>query len=149
MDYKRGECGQPKPDAFLYVTDTGASAIIVIDTKTEQSWRVSHKSMYPAPEAGTFSVDGQQFDLMDGVVGLTLGKTHRFDKSRAKKSSGSADRPNSRSRHFSSRTLDFTFATHYVLLGQAWCKMSGAGGFECDIYENLFVKEGEESNGLE
>lgn len=37
--------------------------------------------MYPAPEAGTFSVDGQQFDLMDGVVGLTLGKTRRFDES--------------------------------------------------------------------
>jgi len=75
VDYPREQCGQTnnKPDAFLYVTDTAGYAIIVIDIQAEKSWRVLHRTMFPSPEAGTFRVSGQQFDLMDGVLGLALG----------------------------------------------------------------------------
>ncbi|XP_059469981.1 protein yellow-like [Neocloeon triangulifer] len=84
VEYKNAnQCGRKeKPDAYLFVTDTAAYAIIVIDTSTERSWRVTDKTMYPAPEAGTFNVAGVQFELMDGIVGLALGPPQGFNGER-------------------------------------------------------------------
>jgi lysophospholipid acyltransferase (LPLAT)-like uncharacterized protein len=77
VEYPKGKCGRPN-EAVLYVADTVAFAIIVINLATETAWRVVDKTVFPSPEAGTFYVSGQTFELMDGVLGMTLGMHLNF-----------------------------------------------------------------------
>jgi len=72
VEYPNGKCGRPN-DAVLYIADTVAFAIIVMDLATERAWRVVDKTVFPTPEAGTFNVGGETFELMDGVLGMVLG----------------------------------------------------------------------------
>lgn len=72
VEYPRGTCGAPN-EAILYVADTVAFAIIVINLSTETAWRVVDKTVFPSPEAGTFNVARETFELMDGVLAMTLG----------------------------------------------------------------------------
>jgi hypothetical protein len=73
VEYHKGKCGRPN-DAFVYIADTVAFAIIVIDLSRETAWRVVDKTIFPSPEAGTFNVARETFELMDGVLGMTLGE---------------------------------------------------------------------------
>lgn len=46
------------------------SGIIVYDSLKDQAWRVMHASMFPDPDFSDYSIDGEMFSLMDGIVGL-------------------------------------------------------------------------------
>lgn len=46
------------------------SGIIVYDSLKDQAWRVMHPSMFPDPDFSDYSIDGEMFSLMDGIVGL-------------------------------------------------------------------------------
>ncbi|GJQ83891.1 putative melanin biosynthetic process [Trypoxylus dichotomus] len=59
-------------DAYVYVADCQTFSIIVYDVKNDHAWRASDKTMYPYPNYGTYKIEGEQFDLMDGVLGMDL-----------------------------------------------------------------------------
>ncbi|XP_065352589.1 protein yellow-like [Cloeon dipterum] len=72
VEYPNGTCGRHN-DAVLYIADNRRFALIVYDLKANKAWRVTDKTMYPSPEEGTIYVAGENFELMDGVIGLALG----------------------------------------------------------------------------
>ncbi|XP_022115594.1 protein yellow isoform X1 [Pieris rapae] len=57
---------------FVYVADVSGFGILVVDVDRDRSWRVSHRHFFPYPSHGSFSIDGETFDLMDGVFGFAL-----------------------------------------------------------------------------
>lgn len=59
-------------DTFVYVADCQTFSIIVYDVRKQTSWRASDKTMYPYPNWGTYDIQQESFDLMDGVLGMTL-----------------------------------------------------------------------------
>lgn len=59
-------------DTFVYVADCQTFSIIVYDVRRHISWRATDKTMYPYPDSGTFDIQGESFDLMDGVLGMAL-----------------------------------------------------------------------------
>ncbi|XP_019868132.1 protein yellow isoform X2 [Aethina tumida] len=63
----RGPCDS----AYVYMTDTAAPGIVVLDSVNSNFWRFQHPSMYPDPDFSDYNVAGETFTLMDGVVGLT------------------------------------------------------------------------------
>jgi lysophospholipid acyltransferase (LPLAT)-like uncharacterized protein len=71
VEYPGGNCGAPT-DAVIYIADTVGYALIVVDLASQQAWQIRDKTMFPSPEAGTFNVAGETFELMDGVLGLAL-----------------------------------------------------------------------------
>ncbi|CAB3381794.1 Hypothetical predicted protein [Cloeon dipterum] len=71
VEYPKGTCGSPK-DAFLYIADTASFAIIVADLSTDQSWRIIQKTVLPDPDASTFHVGKETFEMMNGVMGMAL-----------------------------------------------------------------------------
>ncbi|XP_065209947.1 protein yellow-like [Planococcus citri] len=60
-------------DSIAYIADVAAFGLIVFDLQKKTSWRVNHNYFYPTQTAGTATVAGTTFDLMDGVFGLALG----------------------------------------------------------------------------
>lgn len=60
------------PNTMVYIADVNGFGIVVYDFAANRSWRVQNKFMYPSPYAGTFTLSGETFDLMDGVFGLAL-----------------------------------------------------------------------------
>lgn len=68
VDVRGGRC----VDAFAYVADVLEFGLIVFEARSRTSWRVSHNYFYPFPTHGSFSIAGESFDLMDGVMGLGL-----------------------------------------------------------------------------
>ncbi|XP_055698793.1 major royal jelly protein 1-like [Phlebotomus papatasi] len=63
-----GRCDQ----TMVYIADVTGFGIIVYDYKRHRSWRVQNKLAFPHPKYGTFSIKGDSFDLMDGVLGLAI-----------------------------------------------------------------------------
>ncbi|KAJ2946022.1 hypothetical protein O0L34_g4942 [Tuta absoluta] len=63
-----GDCS----DTFVYVADATGFGLVVVDVANNRSWRVINKFFYPYPSRGNFSVDGVNFDLMDGLMGMAL-----------------------------------------------------------------------------
>lgn len=61
-------------DAFAYLPDLGAYAVIVYDFKNNRSYRVKHNYFYFNPTKGDFNVGGINFQWTDGVFGMALGK---------------------------------------------------------------------------
>nr|ATB56353.1 yellow-d2 [Leptinotarsa decemlineata] len=59
-------------NTFVYLADCQTYSIIVYDLQRQTSWRVTDKTMYPNPDCGTYSIQGDSFDLMDGVLGMSL-----------------------------------------------------------------------------
>ncbi|XP_077301270.1 dopaminechrome tautomerase-like [Arctopsyche grandis] len=57
-------------DAFVYISDTAAPGMIVYDGKTDNAWRITHAAMYPDPDFSRYTIGEDQFELMDGIVGL-------------------------------------------------------------------------------
>ncbi|XP_059470371.1 protein yellow-like [Neocloeon triangulifer] len=72
VEYPRGTCGKPT-DAILYIADVTAYSLIVANLATGRAWSVKDKTVYPSPEAGTYDIAGESFELMDGILGLALG----------------------------------------------------------------------------
>ncbi|CAH1108269.1 unnamed protein product [Psylliodes chrysocephalus] len=59
-------------DTFAYLADCQTYSIIVYDLKRDTSWKVSDKTMYPHPDYGTYTIQGESFELMDGILGMSL-----------------------------------------------------------------------------
>ncbi|CAD7090714.1 unnamed protein product [Hermetia illucens] len=57
---------------MVYIADIDYHGLVVYDYEENTSWRIENKLMYPNPDWGTFTIAGQSFDLMDGLVGLAL-----------------------------------------------------------------------------
>lgn len=60
------------PNTMVYIADVTGFGLLVYDLQQDRSWRVQNKNLYSAPHAGTFTIAGESFDLMDGVFGLAL-----------------------------------------------------------------------------
>lgn len=61
-------------DSVAYIADVNGYGLVVFDLARQSSWRVEYNFFYPFPHMGTMTVNGQTFDLMDGVFGLALSK---------------------------------------------------------------------------
>ncbi|XP_050511655.1 protein yellow-like isoform X1 [Diabrotica virgifera virgifera] len=59
-------------NTFAYFADCQTYSIVVYDLKNYRSWRVTDKTMYPYPDYGTYNVQGDSFELMDGILGMSL-----------------------------------------------------------------------------
>ncbi|KAL1494118.1 hypothetical protein ABEB36_009767 [Hypothenemus hampei] len=59
-------------DTFVYVADVLGFSLLVYDVANKKSWRIQDKTFYPFPTHGTYNIAGDSFDLMDGILGLTL-----------------------------------------------------------------------------
>lgn len=59
-------------DTFVYVADCQTYSLIVYDVAHQTSWQITDKTMYPYPNYGRFTIQGEHFDLMDGVLGMAL-----------------------------------------------------------------------------
>ncbi|CAO1438219.1 unnamed protein product [Diamesa tonsa] len=75
VDTQRSRCDE----AFAYVPDLGAYAVIVYDFKNDKSWRVKHNFFHFDPLQGNFDVGGVNFQWTDGVFGAALGKVTNDD----------------------------------------------------------------------
>ncbi|XP_026323224.1 protein yellow-like [Hyposmocoma kahamanoa] len=73
VDVRPGDCS----DTYVYVADVTGYALVVVDVARERSWRLTHRLFYPFPSRGTFTVDGESFDEMDGVLGMALSPWRR------------------------------------------------------------------------
>ncbi|XP_028174654.1 protein yellow-like isoform X1 [Ostrinia furnacalis] len=67
----RGTAGNCQ-DTFVYIADVSGFGMLVVDVANDRSWRVTHRLMFPYPSHGTFTIDGESFDLMDGILGMAL-----------------------------------------------------------------------------
>lgn len=67
-------------DTFVYIADVSGFGLLVVDVLRNRSWRVAHRLFYPYPSKGTFTIDGESFDLMDGVLGMALSPYHGGDR---------------------------------------------------------------------
>lgn len=65
---REGDCS----NTFVYVADVTGFGLLVVDVDNNRSWRVSHRLFFPFPNRGTFTIDGESFELMDGVLGMAL-----------------------------------------------------------------------------
>ncbi|NP_001161913.1 yellow-e3 precursor [Tribolium castaneum] len=59
-------------DTFIYIADCQTYSVIVYDVQKGVIWKATDKTMYPYPNYGTFDILGDSFDLMDGVLGMSL-----------------------------------------------------------------------------
>lgn len=64
--------GNTCEDTFVYIADVTGFAIIVYDHQNTRSWRIRNNLFFPYPDSGTFSISNEVFDLMDGILGMTL-----------------------------------------------------------------------------
>ncbi|KOX78395.1 Protein yellow [Melipona quadrifasciata] len=67
-------------NTFAYIADVTGFALIVYDFSNSRSWKISNNLFYPYPAYGTFDINGDTFDLMDGILGLALGPVHNGDR---------------------------------------------------------------------
>lgn len=72
----KGRC----QEAFAYIADVTGFGLIVVDAHREKSWRVTSNYFYPDPLNGHFNINNEQFDLMDGVLGLALSPAQNGKK---------------------------------------------------------------------
>ncbi|CAH2037590.1 unnamed protein product, partial [Iphiclides podalirius] len=70
LDVRRN--GNDCSDTYAYVADVSGFGFLVVDVANNRSWRVTHKYTFPYPSWGTFTIAGESFDLMDGVLGMAL-----------------------------------------------------------------------------
>lgn len=59
-------------NTMVYIADVTGFGIVVYDLRRGRSWRTHNKLVYPVPTYGTFNVAGEEFDLMDGILGMAL-----------------------------------------------------------------------------
>ncbi|XP_044759116.1 major royal jelly protein 1-like [Coccinella septempunctata] len=58
--------------AFVYISDTASPGIVVYNSAQDTAWRLIHPTMYPDPDFSDYTIQGETFTLMDGVVGLAF-----------------------------------------------------------------------------
>jgi len=58
--------------SFVYIADVTGFALLVYDVTTARMWKVIDKTFYPYPSHGTFTIEHESFDLMDGILGMDL-----------------------------------------------------------------------------
>uniref|UniRef100_A0A336N022 CSON011032 protein n=1 Tax=Culicoides sonorensis TaxID=179676 RepID=A0A336N022_CULSO len=61
-------------NAFAYLSDLGAYAIIVYSFKENKAWRVKHHYFAFDPLAGNYTVGGVNFQWTDGIFGIALDR---------------------------------------------------------------------------
>nr|BDD85299.1 yellow-d protein [Ischnura senegalensis] len=59
-------------NTYAYSADVTSYGLVVTDTKRGNSWRIENKLFYPYPTWGSFNINGDEFDLMDGVISLAI-----------------------------------------------------------------------------
>lgn len=59
-------------DTFVYIADVSRFQLIVYDHRNRKSWNIQNNLFYPYPPHGHFTINGESFDLMDGLFGLAL-----------------------------------------------------------------------------
>lgn len=59
---------------MVYIADVNGFAVMVYDYRRNVAWRTQNKYFYPNPDNGTFTINGESFDLMDGVFGMALSR---------------------------------------------------------------------------
>lgn len=59
-------------NTMVYIADVTGFGIVVYDSSINNSWRIHNKYLYPYPEFGTYTIAGESFDLMDGVLGMAI-----------------------------------------------------------------------------
>ncbi|XP_061377138.1 protein yellow-like [Danaus plexippus] len=68
----RGSGPDDCADTFVYVADVSGFGLLVVDVARDRSWRVTHRYFFPYPSRGLFIIDGESFNIMDGVLGMAL-----------------------------------------------------------------------------
>nr|XP_032522397.1 protein yellow-like [Danaus plexippus plexippus] len=68
----RGSGPNQCSDTFVYVADLSGFGLLVVDIARDRSWRVTHPYFFPYPSRGSFFLEGESFDIMDGVLGMAL-----------------------------------------------------------------------------
>lgn len=68
VDVDKDKCDE----AFAYVPDLGAYAIVVYDMKNDKTWRIKHNFFHFNPLEGDYNVGGVNFQWTDGVFGIAL-----------------------------------------------------------------------------
>ncbi|XP_037026149.1 major royal jelly protein 1-like [Bradysia coprophila] len=61
-------------NTMVYIADVNGFGVIVYDYRRNVAWRTQNKYFYPNPDNGTFTIRGESFDLMDGVLGMALSR---------------------------------------------------------------------------
>lgn len=59
-------------NAYAYLGDVFRYGLIVYSYKMNRSWRLTHSYFYPDPLASDYSLDGIQFQWVDGLFGMAL-----------------------------------------------------------------------------
>ncbi|CAG9584626.1 unnamed protein product [Danaus chrysippus] len=68
----RGSGPNDCADTFVYVADLSGFGLLVVDVARDRSWRVNHRYFFPYPSRGSFTIEGESLDIMDGVLGMAL-----------------------------------------------------------------------------
>ncbi|KAL0104718.1 hypothetical protein PUN28_016387 [Cardiocondyla obscurior] len=66
------DVGDKCRDTFIYIADVTGFGLLVYDHRNSRSWRITNNLFFPYPPYGTYNIKGDEFDLMDGVIGLAL-----------------------------------------------------------------------------
>lgn len=79
------EIGKSCLDAFLYIADVEQNGVEIYDLKNVRSWRLNNtrgNAFGPDPETDAMfiTIAGEQFDLTDGVLGMSLSPPGFFDR---------------------------------------------------------------------
>nr|BDD85301.1 yellow-e2 protein [Ischnura senegalensis] len=73
-----GPHADPNCDRLVfYMSDTAVAGIVVYDSGRDVVRRVSDLAMYPDPDFGSYTIAGETFALMDGIIGLGLSPDNR------------------------------------------------------------------------
>ncbi|KAK6643300.1 hypothetical protein RUM43_004805 [Polyplax serrata] len=67
-------------DTFAYVADTMGYSLLVLDVRENRSWNIESNSMYPYPPYGFFHTNNVEFNLMDGILGMSLSPMDKGDR---------------------------------------------------------------------
>ncbi|XP_070509323.1 dopaminechrome tautomerase-like isoform X2 [Chironomus tepperi] len=65
-----GRCTKVK----AYIADVTGFGLVVYDLEYNKAWRINNKLLYPYPNYGKFTIAGESFDLMDGLLAMTITK---------------------------------------------------------------------------
>ncbi|XP_066592037.1 uncharacterized protein [Prorops nasuta] len=57
---------------YVYIADVEGYALVVVNTKTKESWRFENIVYSPDSDAMFFNIGGNSFSIADGVLGMAL-----------------------------------------------------------------------------
>ncbi|CAH1129711.1 unnamed protein product [Ceutorhynchus assimilis] len=59
-------------NTWVYVADSVAPSLLVYSLKQNKSWRIQDKSFEPDPNYNTYTIDGDTFEVADGILTVAL-----------------------------------------------------------------------------